>query len=335
MNKSEKIRLYYGIFLSVLTAAVGIVFIIQIADLYYSGTSEGLDIIYTIDRISERLTLPLVFLGVWIAAIIAGFILSVVFPIAEKRKPYVDNKKILGLLKSRVPTSGTNEEFDIARKGMKKHEIARICVWCATSAVLLVSAIFILAYVLDPSHFSKATMAQDILDLVKNIIIWVCISIACSIAAIVFEGISLKREVAYVKKAIATGDKKSAPQPKKPREVIVTLSAVAMGILIALTIGLFIATPPVVTAALNGFTQAWQYILLASLIAVFVVTGLIIAKAIKKYVPEKATKIFILCSRIAIGVVAVVFIVVGILNDGAQDVLAKAIAICTECIGLG
>ncbi len=52
---------------------------------------------------------------------------------------------------------------------------------------------------------------------------------------------------------------------------------------------------------------------------------------------EKTTKnskiIFIV--RIAIGVVAVAFIIIGIVNGGAYDVFQKAINICTECIGLG
>lgn len=39
--------------------------------------------------------------------------------------------------------------------------------------------------------------------------------------------------------------------------------------------------------------------------------------------------------RCAVLIVAVVFIVVGIFNGSAQDVLTKAIKICTECIGLG
>ena len=39
--------------------------------------------------------------------------------------------------------------------------------------------------------------------------------------------------------------------------------------------------------------------------------------------------------RWAVLAVAVVFIVVGIINGGANDVLLKAIVICTECIGLG
>lgn len=32
---------------------------------------------------------------------------------------------------------------------------------------------------------------------------------------------------------------------------------------------------------------------------------------------------------------ALVLIVLGVLNGGARDVLAKAVKICSECIGLG
>lgn len=39
--------------------------------------------------------------------------------------------------------------------------------------------------------------------------------------------------------------------------------------------------------------------------------------------------------RWTVGIIAALFIVVGIFNGGASDVLLKAIAICTECIGLG
>ncbi len=42
-----------------------------------------------------------------------------------------------------------------------------------------------------------------------------------------------------------------------------------------------------------------------------------------------------LITRIVIAVLAVVFIFAGIFNGGMADVLAKAVRICTECIGLG
>lgn len=40
-------------------------------------------------------------------------------------------------------------------------------------------------------------------------------------------------------------------------------------------------------------------------------------------------------ARILILAAALVFILLGVMNGGARDVLVKAINICTECIGLG
>ncbi len=39
--------------------------------------------------------------------------------------------------------------------------------------------------------------------------------------------------------------------------------------------------------------------------------------------------------RAVIFTAAVLLIIFGVLNGGARDVLAKAIKICSECIGLG
>ena len=39
--------------------------------------------------------------------------------------------------------------------------------------------------------------------------------------------------------------------------------------------------------------------------------------------------------RIVILIIAVVLIIMGVCNDGMDDVLAKGASICTECIGLG
>ena len=51
--------------------------------------------------------------------------------------------------------------------------------------------------------------------------------------------------------------------------------------------------------------------------------------------PESKGSGKLLIARCAVLVAAVCFIILGIFNGGVQDVLTKAIAICTECIGLG
>ena len=40
-------------------------------------------------------------------------------------------------------------------------------------------------------------------------------------------------------------------------------------------------------------------------------------------------------ARFILAALALLFIILGVMNGGAQDVLIKAINICTECIGLG
>ena len=51
--------------------------------------------------------------------------------------------------------------------------------------------------------------------------------------------------------------------------------------------------------------------------------------------PSQLNKKAVTTLRIVVFTVAITFIITGIINGGAADVLKKAINICTECIGLG
>lgn len=90
-----------------------------------------------------------------------------------------------------------------------------------------------------------------------------------------------------------------------------------------------------------GILAPWLALCLAVVIAaVFAGKGEKIPRSPqcgKLYRPEKkspsAGKLF--AARLAILTLAAAFILLGVLNGGARDVLVKAINICTECIGLG
>ena len=58
--------------------------------------------------------------------------------------------------------------------------------------------------------------------------------------------------------------------------------------------------------------------------------GSIRERAVHQHADQK-TRIL----RTAVLVIALILIVIGILNGGLEDVLAKGAAICTECVGLG
>lgn len=51
--------------------------------------------------------------------------------------------------------------------------------------------------------------------------------------------------------------------------------------------------------------------------------------------PREQSEKTVNIARLSILCLGVLFIVLGVMNGGARDVLVKAINICTECIGLG
>ena len=51
--------------------------------------------------------------------------------------------------------------------------------------------------------------------------------------------------------------------------------------------------------------------------------------------PKKTSRAFPLILRYGILAAGIAFVICGLLNGGTQDVLTKAINICTECVGLG
>ncbi len=87
----------------------------------------------------------------------------------------------------------------------------------------------------------------------------------------------------------------------------------------------------VLYSILESFTYATEIALVKQEIANGAMKKATAAVALK----QENEKRYITVARIIIAVLAVVFIVVGIFNGGMADVLAKAVRICTECIGLG
>ena len=315
-----------------MTVVVGVAFIVAVSQVYYGGLADNPDYPFEIQRIKQHIVAPFALLLCWIAAIIGGIVLAIVFPVAEKREIHKNNGKILERLKERIPNSG-NEEYATAKNTLTKTEKTRLCIWCVTLAVLLAASIAILVYVFNITHYHTDALKADVLDLAKNVLSWTTAGLVVGIVAVVVDEILLKRAINAAKTAIVAGDKGEIPAPKQIKKKALVAASVSAAVVVAVALVAYILAPVIMQSAFN-WSQTVIYVVVFAIFALLT-AAFAAYTVVKSVVPDKVNKIVLLVTRIVVGVVAVTFIVVGIFNGGANDVLIKAINICTECIGLG
>ena len=271
--KAKKIRFYYGIFLSVFTAVLGVAFIaVAISILSDGNWAQGA---YSRDIVAERLFPVSIPFYIWIAAIIAGFVLSLVYPYKDKAVKIPQEGATLRRLSARIP-EGSGEVYDGEMKRVREENRNRLIVYIVCAAICFACAVASAVYLLQPANF-KGLAANDAMF---NMMLWVlpCVVVALlsCVGMTLFEKYSQLREINTIKRLISSYKGNPVIKvDKKPNKVL---------------------------AALN------------------------------KFFSNKYTLIGI---RSGVATIAVIFIILGIFNDGAQSVLIKAINICTECIGLG
>ena len=332
MAKSQKIRLYYGIFLTLTAVAVGVAFIVAVSKIYYDGAAQNLDAPFAdLAKIRSAALVPCILLLCFIAAVIGGVVLSVLFPAVQKNR-YKDNGKNLERLKSRIPASG-GEDYEKAKATLIKYEKIRRSVWNAAYAVFAGAAVTILIYAFKATHYHTGAFKADILKLARTVLISTVIALTVGIAAVICDEALLKRETAAAKTAFVAGDKNALPPVKEVTKKARLAGTVAASVVVGLAL-LVYGLAPLLSKSVFSLSQTGIYILAFGLVAL-VTAGLAVYAVLKRYIPEKVNGILLLVSRIAVGVLAVTFLFLGIFNGGANDVLLKAINICTECIVLG
>lgn len=210
-EKARKIRLIYAICLGVFTLIVGLLFIVQAALIYDTGTSpDHTGDIYSPAIVAERFRPISVPVYLWIAAVIAGFILWAVLPAVKTTYPRPSAKETLQRLSRRVLQQGKGEPF----RKMRKEELSRKIVWGICSAVCLLAAGMSAGYLFQPSHFPSNDLNAEIIAMLRNVLPWVGAAFACCIAAAVYDGISAKRELSHVKKLLSGGGKTGSVQTR-------------------------------------------------------------------------------------------------------------------------
>ena len=206
-NEAQTARRIYGICLAVLTLVVALLFIVQIWLLFRATDKSP----YTVETVSKRFSQIAIPFYFWLAAIVAGGVLSYAFPEeAEVPKTSIDTRITLNRLKARLPeNAGGMVE-------VKRENTARNVAWGICAALSVIVTVLSVCFLLNRGY--EATLSSDFFkthaEAEKLLIIFpLVVLVLCVCAgALIYQSHSLNKELAAVKKEIA----ESAKRGEKP-----------------------------------------------------------------------------------------------------------------------
>ncbi len=213
--KAKKIRLYYGIFLSVFTCVLGAVFIaLAVTTFAEGGWQAGA---FSREIVAQKLFPVSIVFYFWVAAIIAGFALSVAYPYNARAQVKINESVTLKRLSARLP-QGEGEGYDASLKKIYVEKRSRIIVYCVGAAVCFAGAIASAVYFFNPENFTQGEAINDsMLKILINVGPWVLASIIGCVGVTLYEKYSLLREITVLKSLIASN--KGNPVVKNGKEI--------------------------------------------------------------------------------------------------------------------
>lgn len=203
MEGRYKLRFFYSVFLGFFTAFVGILFIAEASDLYFSGvaalgSAQGM---YSREAVGERLTAMLAPMILWILAVIGGVIVYALLPAAPKKK-----KGDAVSLYARLRGRAAEERAPDAYAELRRMERVRLAVRIVTAAFCLLAAAMCIVYLATAANFTSLTeLDQNVLSMVANVLPWVGAAFLLLLGEAVFEAVFARRMLPRLKLLVGSG----------------------------------------------------------------------------------------------------------------------------------
>lgn len=253
----------YTIFLGILTLAVGLLFLLTLADIYTTGADASGDM-YSYAGVGERLLGLLAPVAVWIVAVIGGFIVTDVYPRPEKRRR-PDLETSYRRLRSRIP-AGEGEEFARERNRVRVCERVRIAAWLIALGMGILSAVMCAVYLFDASRYVYGDIGLNgvVIALLKHIAPWVGAAFFACLMALVVQAVCARAALPRVKRLIVLGKglPLEGPSPWEKRAAAVRSALGSKWSILAFRLALIaVGVLFVVIGALNG--GAWDVLVKA------------------------------------------------------------------------
>ncbi|MBQ8685352.1 MAG: hypothetical protein IJ514_04185 [Clostridia bacterium] len=199
-DRGVTLRRIYAWVLSVWTALVGVLFIVQVWRIFALGNRS-----FTTANIAQYFSQIAVFVWLWVALAVGGAVLWRVYPKqAERPLAVIEPKYTLMKLKRRLPqTEGMST--------VRKQGISRIVVWSACAIACIACAVVALVYMLG-EYTPRATVgffaAHEEAERFVRALPWALAALCVWTAAAYFEEYSYKKEIKLVKEQLAENAKR-------------------------------------------------------------------------------------------------------------------------------
>lgn len=199
------IRFYFGIALAVLTVIVGALFIWQILDIYFSGHAPGyVGDVFSREIVGEHFAKIAPAFWIWIAMIIIGAVIWIIFPEEKKRKPYSDPVYAIKRLDKRINLfADYGEELNKSLGVLRREKLIIAILWLCVALFCTAGAIYAIVYLATPSHFPKSDITGEMINMVKHILPFAAVALILGCAVTVYAGISAKKLLPQAKKLAA------------------------------------------------------------------------------------------------------------------------------------
>lgn len=246
---AQNTGLWYGVFLSAFTVAVGVLLIVGATQIYFAEP-DGTP--YSYQLVCQKLNSIIAVLIVWAAAVAGGFVLSVIFPVSPKTAIVTDRAAVIKRLKSRLPNCDA-PEFTAELAEFNRTQLAAAIVRLACALYGLVAAVVCVVYLADKSHFPAADVNGEVIAMLRATLPWIISAFVLFAAGAIFNSLTAGKAVVSLKKLTVLGKGYPAAQAKPERRSRV-LGAVfsPKGVLIIRLVLVAAAAALIVAGILNG-----------------------------------------------------------------------------------
>lgn len=201
---SKRLWQIYSLFLMFFTIIMGVLFIVEISNIYYSGL-ESNTTIYSKEIINQHLHKLIIPIILYVLSIIGGVVLSIVYKInLDKTQPSLQTT--CDVLFSNLPESAKQDpQYEGVRCERKSRLIAKVLLIIACA----IAATVCLVYLLQIDNFHKSgDLLEQAKNMIRYILPWFLITVLLFFFITVYFTFSYFKEKKYLKELIKAYRKK-------------------------------------------------------------------------------------------------------------------------------